>query len=156
RDALLAPGGPLAVFETAPTRVLVRPTHAYMKLLTESFHPFVVQDALDRDRLLDRLWVDIEAHPGLEKIIPHEHLELERGDVPMFTSFPGSRDVWTSLGERIPGLLRETGMETAKRILGQMGEADLERQLRIIRGTLELPARERRLGRRAAGEHRAG
>lgn len=137
REELLAPGGPLAAFEDAPTRVLVRPTQAYMKLLVESFHPFVVQDALDRDRLLDRLWVDIGVRPGLERIIPHEHLELERGDVPLFTSFPRSRDVWTSLGERIPDLLREEGMETARRILGQMGEADLERQLRIVRGTLE-------------------
>ena len=34
----------------APVRILVRPTHVYMKLLTESFHPYLLQDALDRDR----------------------------------------------------------------------------------------------------------
>ncbi|HEV2843904.1 MAG TPA: type 2 lanthipeptide synthetase LanM family protein, partial [Thermoanaerobaculia bacterium] len=145
REALLAPGGPLEAFEGAPMRVIVRPTHTYLKLLTESFHPFVVQDALDRDRLLDHLWLDIEIRPGLEKIVPHEHLDLERGDVPLFTSFPGSRDVWTSLGERVPDALQDSGLESSRRILLQMGEEDLSRQLRIIRGTLEsldLPARE--------------
>ncbi len=137
REELLDPAGPLALFAGAPIRILVRPTRIYAKLLAESFHPFVLQDALDRDRLLDRLWVDIDFRPGLERVLPHEHLDLQRGDVPLFTSFPGSRDLWTSEGERIPEVLPETNLESAVQILGQMGAGDLERQLRIVRGTFE-------------------
>ncbi|MFL6237628.1 MAG: type 2 lanthipeptide synthetase LanM family protein, partial [Thermoanaerobaculia bacterium] len=137
RDELLAPDGPLAAFAEAPIRILVRPTRIYAKLLAESFHPFVLQDALDRDRLLDRLWVDVEDRPGLARILPHEHRNLQRGDVPLFTSLPGSRALWTSAGERIPDVLPETGLESVRRIVLGLGEEDLDRQLRIVRGTLE-------------------
>jgi type 2 lantibiotic biosynthesis protein LanM len=145
RDGLLAPDGPLAACAEAPVRILVRPTYVYDKLLTESFHPYVLQDALDRDRLLDWLWVEVDTRPGLARIIPWEHRDLERGDVPLFTSRPGSRDLWTSEGERIPAVLQESGLERAREILLQMGDADLARQLRIVEGTLgtlELQARE--------------
>jgi type 2 lantibiotic biosynthesis protein LanM len=137
RDELLSPAGPLAAFADAPIRILVRPTRIYAKLLAESFHPFVLQDALDRDRLLDRLWVDVDVRPGLDRVLPHEHRDLRRGDVPLFTSLPGSRDLWTSAGERIPEVLPETGLESVRRILLGMGKEDLVRQLHIIRGTLE-------------------
>ena len=138
REALLAPNGPLAGFENASARVLVRPTRAYSRLLAESFHPYVLQDALDRDRLIDRLWVDVEHRPGLERILPHEHRELEQVDVPVFTTFPNSRDLWTSAGERIPDALPETGLESCRRILLRMGDADLARELRAVRSSREV------------------
>lgn len=138
REALLAPNGPLAAFGNASARIPVRPARAYSRLLTESFHPYVLQDALDRDRLIDRLWVDVEHRPALERILPHEHRELEQGDVPVFTTFPSSRDLWTSTGERIPDALPETGLESCRRILLQMGDADLARQLQVLRDSREV------------------
>jgi lantibiotic modifying enzyme len=41
-------------------RVLLRPTEIYGRLLWESAHPDVLRDALDCDRLLDRLWLALE------------------------------------------------------------------------------------------------
>ncbi len=137
RDDLLAPEGPLAACADAPTRFIARPTIVYDRMLTESYHPYVLQDALDRDRLLDRLWVDVEIRPGLERLLPWEHRALEKGDIPLFTSLAGSRDLWTSTGERIPDLLRESGLERTRRILLAMGDADLACQLRIVQGTLK-------------------
>jgi len=137
RDDLLAPGGPLEACAEAPTRFIARPTIVYDRLLTESYHPYVLQDALDRDRLLDRLWVDVEARAGLERLLPWEHRALEKGDIPLFTSLAGSRDVWSSTGERIPDQLAESGLDRVRRILGEMGEADLAIQLHIVNGTLK-------------------
>lgn len=137
RDGLLAPDGPLAACADAPSRFIARPTAVYERLLFESFHPFVLQDALDRDRLLDRLWVDVESHPGFKGLLAGEHQALEKGDIPLFTSLVGSRDLWTSGGERIPGVLAESGLERVHKVILGMGEADLRTQLRIVDGTLK-------------------
>jgi type 2 lantibiotic biosynthesis protein LanM len=136
RDELLAPGGPLDAFSGAEIRVIARPTRIYSLLLSESYHPFVVQDALDRDRLFDRLWITVQERPPLAALVPHEHRDLVRGDIPLFTTRPGSRDAWSSAGERIPGVLEEPGLDAARRFVAQLGEEDLERQLRIVHGTL--------------------
>ena len=45
-------GGPLAAFAEAEVRIIVRPTRSYALLFFESFHPYLLGDALDRDRLL--------------------------------------------------------------------------------------------------------
>jgi type 2 lantibiotic biosynthesis protein LanM len=59
REELLSNDGPLTRFAGDEVRVIVRPTQTYGMLLQESFHPDVLRDALDRDRLLDRLWVGV-------------------------------------------------------------------------------------------------
>src|SRR5581483_6067655 len=56
RRALLAADGPLSWFEGDEVRVVVRATRTYAELLRESFHPDVLRNGLDRDRLFDRLW----------------------------------------------------------------------------------------------------
>ena len=137
RDGLMAPEGPLAACAEAPSRFIARPTVVYDRLLFESLHPYVLQDALDRDRLLDRLWVDVESRRGLGSLLPWEHRALEKGDIPLFTSLVGSRDLWTSSGERIPGVLAESGLERVRKVILGMGEADLRTQLRIVDGTLK-------------------
>ncbi len=147
RDELTAPDGPLAAFADAEVRVILRPTRAYALLLTESFHPFFLGDALDRDRFLDHLWVAVETRPGLAGLIPFEHRDLARDDVPMFTTRPGSRDLWASGGERIPGFLPSTGLERARDLLDSLGEAEIERQLWVLRnavGALEIGTRDDR------------
>ncbi|MFP5288673.1 MAG: type 2 lanthipeptide synthetase LanM, partial [Thermoanaerobaculia bacterium] len=100
RDELAAPDGPLDAFADVEVRVIVRPTRSYVLLLFESFHPFFLTDALDRDRLLDRLWLAVPEEPDLEQLIPAERRDLLKGDVPIFTTRPGTRDVWSSDGER--------------------------------------------------------
>jgi type 2 lantibiotic biosynthesis protein LanM len=136
RQELLAPDGPLARFTGDEVRVVIRATRTYSDLLRESFHPDVLRSGLDRDRLFDRLWNGADENPRLAKLIPAERFDLWNGDVPMFTSLPVSRDLWTSTGERISGVLDEPGMTRARRRLEAMGDDDLERQLWFIRASL--------------------
>jgi type 2 lantibiotic biosynthesis protein LanM len=136
RDELLADSGPLARFAEDEVRVVLRPTQTYGRLLQESFHPNLLRDALDRDRFFDRLWVGIEQHPYLAQIIPYERQDLLRGDIPIFTTSPRSRDLWSSLKGRIADFFAEPALASVQRCLQQLSQDDLERQLWFIRSSL--------------------
>jgi type 2 lantibiotic biosynthesis protein LanM len=136
RVNLLAAGGPLDAFEEAEVRVVFRPTVTYDELLTESLHPDVLGNALFRDRLLDSLWVAVGRRPYLAPLVAAERADLLRGDIPLFTSRPGSMDLWTAQGERLAGFFSETGLARVRRTLERLGEADLERQRFAITGCL--------------------
>ncbi|HEX2220839.1 MAG TPA: type 2 lanthipeptide synthetase LanM family protein [Gemmatimonadales bacterium] len=136
RDALLAPDGPLTRFRDDEARTILRPTRTYARLLQESFHPDALRDALDRDRLLDRLWTSAAHARHLDAVIPAEQEDLRRGDIPVFTTRPGSRALWTSRGERIDGYFPRSGLECVAERLSHLGPADLERQLWFVRASL--------------------
>jgi type 2 lantibiotic biosynthesis protein LanM len=143
RDELLAAAGPLAGFAHAEVRVILRSTKNYAVLLGESFHPDVLRDALDRERLWDRLWAAVPGNPRLAQAIPFERADLEEGDMPLFTTCPASRHLWSSGGERLPDFLAESGLERARRCLRRLGAADRSRQLWFLRAslaTLAVPA----------------
>ncbi|HEY4593836.1 MAG TPA: type 2 lanthipeptide synthetase LanM, partial [Thermoanaerobaculia bacterium] len=126
----------LAPFADDPVRVVLRPTRIYGALLLESFHPDFLRDALDRDRLFDRLWLEADFQPSLARTIVAEHRDLAEGDIPFFSTLPSSRDVWTSRGERLADFLDEPSFELVRRRLAELGEEDLRRQLWLLRLSL--------------------
>jgi type 2 lantibiotic biosynthesis protein LanM len=136
RDELIAPDGPLHRFADAPIRVVLRPTRQYALILSESHHPDVLRDAVERDRLIDRLWVAIPARPDLERVIAFEHADLVNGDVPLFTSRPCSRDLFTTHGNVIDGFFQRSGLESAIERIASMGEEDLLRQQWVVEASL--------------------
>lgn len=136
RDDLLSDGGPVARFAEDEVRVIVRATQTYGVLLQESFHPDVLRNALDRDRLFDRLWVTVEHLSYLAKVIPAEREDLLKGDIPIFTTWPSSCDLWSSSNKRIADFFDETGMALVRRRLQQLSEDDLAQQLWFIRASL--------------------
>lgn len=135
RDELLAPGGALSAFSGAEVRLIFRVTRAYFGLYEKSLHPYLLASALDRARFLDQLWAGAQTRPYLEPLVPFEHRDLEQGDIPYFKTRPGSRDVWTSTGERLPDLLPDTGLERTALRLARLGPDDLARQEWLIRGS---------------------
>ncbi|MFP2959150.1 type 2 lanthipeptide synthetase LanM family protein [Myxococcus sp. 1LA] len=136
RDALIAPGGPLAAFEHAPVRVLFRGTASYDALLHESMHPHAMGDALDRQRFFDHLWLAVKERPYLAALIPLEQEELQRGDIPRFTTLPGSKDLWSGAGRRLPDFFDTSGLERARRRILELSPDDHERQLALLRSAL--------------------
>lgn len=137
RAELLSADGPLAAFANAPVRFLVRKTLAYSNLSFEGQHPYLLGDALDRDRHLDHLWLAVPETPDLERLIAAEHRDLVRGDIPMFTTLPVSRDVWTSDGERIERFLKVPSLEGVHERLRRLDEAEIARQAWIVRNSLQ-------------------
>lgn len=135
RDELLADDGPLAAFGDDEVRIILRPTHLYSLLMRESYHPDMLRDALDRDAFFDRLWVSVEQSPYLRRAIPSEREDLWRGDFPLFTTRPASRDLWSSSGTRIPDYFSASGMELVTDRLKGFSAADLKRQLWLIQAS---------------------
>ena len=134
REELLSEQGPLERMRNDEVRVVLRPTRMYGQLLFESYHPDVLRDALDRDRLFDRLWVAAQQSPQLEKIVGQEQEDLWRGDIPIFTTRPGSRDLFHPGGGEVSDFFREPPI-TGHR-LAHLSDADLDRQLWFISASL--------------------
>lgn len=149
KDELLSTDGPLAQFAGDETRAVVRPTITYGLLLSESFHPDMLRDALDRDRHFDRLWLGVVDRPRLNRLIVAECADLQQGDIPVFTTRPNSRDIWSSSNERIADFFDETSFERVRRRLHQLDEKDLERQQWFIQASFST------LGVKAMEENRA-
>jgi lantibiotic modifying enzyme len=133
RDELQAIGGILDRFEEDEVRFIARATTTYAALLRPCQQPDRLRNAIDRDQVLDGLWLGAVQQPYLTRLIPAEVRDLQSGDVPVFTSRPTSRDLWTSEGERIPEVFEQPAMALVREGLNRLGEADLARQVRFIR-----------------------
>lgn len=136
RAELLAADGLIRRFADDAIRVVLRPTHQYALMLGESYHPDVLRDALERDRLFDRLWVAVPARPELERVVRWEHADLVSGDVPLFTSRPASRDLYTTHGVSIPDFFEQSGLDAAIARIESLREDDLVRQRWVVQASL--------------------
>ncbi|MBO1051936.1 MAG: type 2 lantipeptide synthetase LanM [Dolichospermum sp. DET73] len=136
RDELLSEHSPLTCFAEDEVRFIIRPTQTYSSLLSESFHPDFLRNALERDRFLNRLWLDIEQQPYLAKVIAAEREDLWQNDIPIFTTRPNSRDIWTSSYQQITNFFNETGLSLVQRRIQQLSESDLKQQSWFIRASL--------------------
>ncbi|MFF3437075.1 type 2 lanthipeptide synthetase LanM family protein [Streptosporangium sp. NPDC002721] len=126
----------LTTFSGDEVRVVPRATRTYGKLMMESTHPDVLRHGLDRDRVLDYLWAITYGDRTRERLIAHEAEDLWAGDIPIFTTRPGSRDLWSSGGVRIPDVLPEPSLSRAVRKVLCMGREDRARQEWIIRASM--------------------
>jgi type 2 lantibiotic biosynthesis protein LanM len=136
REQLLAPGGPLMSFAEDEVRSVLRATRSYSTLLMESFHPDVLRDALDRNRLFDRLWNWSANNPEMARVIPAEVRDLERGDIPFFSCRPNSCDLWTSDNVLIPDFFEGSSLSGVRRRLHQLSEEDLTKQVWFISASI--------------------
>jgi len=136
RGELLAAGGPVARMAEDEIRVLLRPTRTYALLLQESFHPFLLRDALERDRHFDHLWQGVAESPAIEAVVAAERRELHAADIPLFSSRLGSRDLVGAGGERWPDFFERSGLELVRERLAALGEEDLAKQVWFIRASL--------------------
>ncbi len=136
RGELLAEASPLARFAEDEVCVFLRSSRTYRRLLRESYHPDVLRDALDRDRLFDLLWAGVEQDRDLARVVPSERAELWRGDVPQFGTRPGSRDLWTGSGERLRDFFEEPSLSAGRRRVEQLGADDFERQAWFVEASL--------------------
>ncbi|MEA5552683.1 type 2 lanthipeptide synthetase LanM family protein [Anabaena cylindrica UHCC 0172] len=136
RDYLLSDSGPLAAFREDEVRVILRPTRFYGMLLHESFHPDVLRNALNRDRLWDQLWSEVKNDSDLIRVIFAEREDLDQGDIPAFHTYPGSCHLWSSSGKRIANFFDASTMSSPARRLHQFSGNDLAQQTWYIRATL--------------------
>lgn len=140
RDELMHPLGLLTRFRDDRVRVIIRSTQVYGVLLQESYHPDMLRDALERDQLFDELRRPSENEPFLSEVVPEEQQDLRQGDIPVFTTTPGSRDLWTSTEKCLPAMLSEPSLSSVHKRLHQLGETDLAQQSWLVEATLAVDA----------------
>ena len=136
RDRLLSSDGPLRPFARDAVSVFLRPSRTYRKLLAESYHPDVLRDALDRDRLFDLLWIEVSGDPELEGVIRSEQRDLWNGDIPCFSARPASRDLHVGETRTIADFFGESSLSSVERIAGRLSPTDCTRQVWLIEASL--------------------
>lgn len=137
RDELLSNSGPLSKFANDQTRYISRPTQTYAKALEESFHPDLLRDGLDRDRFFDNLWVSREGSHKLNRLFPHEREDLLRGDIPVFTTRPDSKDLWSSSDQQIVEYFDDSAFTLVCKRIRNLNCDDLEKQTWFIRASFD-------------------
>jgi type 2 lantibiotic biosynthesis protein LanM len=152
QDELLENDGIVSRFATDEVRVILRATYTYGSLLEESLHPDFLRDGLDRDRLFDRLWTAVDHFPQLARVIPAERRDLQNGDVPIFTTRPDSRHLWSSSGDLISGFSEQSGMDAVRCRLQQLSEHDCATQIWFIRASFAMLSKETEPVRRRAAQ----
>ncbi|WP_053721737.1 type 2 lanthipeptide synthetase LanM family protein [Saccharothrix sp. NRRL B-16348] len=158
RAELLGPNGLLRGFADLPVRFVPRMTQLYVTLLDESTHPDAVRGASARQDILDLLWDDSADDDVARALVPHEMRDLWAGDVPLFTTRPGSRDVWTSTGQRLPDLLPSSALDAVTAKVAALDEVDKHDQQWLISAGLASRPRpvDHRTGRGVAAPVEAG
>jgi type 2 lantibiotic biosynthesis protein LanM len=123
-------------FADVEVRHIARATQRYALLLEESHHPDFLRDGLERDKVLDNLWSETRIWPALRRLVPHEHADLRLGDIPMFTSRPGQRHLWSSTGECIPDYFERDSLGGVLERLARLDERDCATQVSLIRKSM--------------------
>ncbi len=120
--------GLLSRFRGSVLRVILRPTRTYSLLLQESLHPDLLKDGLDRERFFDQLWLKSAASHQSTLVLLAERESLYKGDVPVFATKAGDRDLWCNGQLLHTDFFRRSGMELAMDRIGDMCDADRDRQ----------------------------
>ncbi len=128
KEELLADEGPIKRFAGDSTRIILRASQVYGRLLQESYHPDYLRDCLDRDRLFSRLWRMAITDPRYQQVAAAEIADLHQNDIPLFASRTDSRHIWTSTGEQISDFFAEPCMDQVCRRITQLSEKDLVQQ----------------------------
>lgn len=128
--------GAIEHLATEGTRVVLRPTHLYRRLLDESTHPDLLRDSTARDALFELLSTAGGDALPQTRSVPHEIADLWHGDVPIFLGHPDSTDLAASTGTRIRGVLDVSGRRCATGKVRAMDAADRRTQEWIIRAAL--------------------
>ena len=136
RRELVARGGPVRALAEAENRVVLRNSAVYAGLIWDALHPDNLRDALDGDRLLDGLWLAARSRPDLLPVVGAELEDLRLGDIPRFSSRPGSTTLRHHRAGAIEGAVGAGLAPDPEAALGRLGEADLERQLAFVRTAL--------------------
>jgi type 2 lantibiotic biosynthesis protein LanM len=125
----------LPKFARDPIRFIAVATHIYDRILRTSFHPDYLRDAIERERILDRIWRHRRPDRPVESLFRAEKADMANGDIPFFWTTADSRELIDSRGHAITGLLAESGYALTLDRVRQMSESDLERQIWTIRAS---------------------
>jgi type 2 lantibiotic biosynthesis protein LanM len=141
----------LRALANVEVRHIVRATQRYATLLLESHHPDFLREGLERDKVLDHLWAEAAVVPELRRVIPSEHADLRLGDIPLFTTRPGERHLYSSTGECIPDYFAQDSLGEVLERLARMDEKECATQVSFLRKSMVSLDKGSRAAARARG-----
>jgi type 2 lantibiotic biosynthesis protein LanM len=77
-------GGPFVAFRHDRVRHVVLATQLYDAILDTSLHPDYLRDAMERERILNRLWRVTKSDERFSRLFHAERADLLEGDIPYF------------------------------------------------------------------------
>lgn len=117
-------------------RFFARPAGEYSRLLGDSTAPDLLRDAGDREAALGALTMSRASHPGWRRLVPHELADLRAGNIPLLTSRPAARSVWTSGGIQLPEVVDQPGINRVLGKVASLSEVDRRDQEWVASATL--------------------
>jgi type 2 lantibiotic biosynthesis protein LanM len=133
REALLAPGGPLAAFGPVSLRIVLRATQFYGLLLERARAIRNLGDGVAWSRHFYFLWRQAPPYPAHWRILRRERACLSRQDVPRFVVGADESRLDLGNGERVDGLFESAALPAAREGLLALDERAIAAQVARIR-----------------------
>lgn len=130
-------------FREDPVRHVLRPTFVYGLFQDGGRHPDFLRNGLDRDRLMDRLWISMRYASSAERVVPSERHDLLNDDTPYFHTRPGSKDLWDSRDLRIRDFFETDSLTDVLDRCRALCDEDREFQKGLIRASFGVEDRAR-------------
>jgi type 2 lantibiotic biosynthesis protein LanM len=143
REPLCAADGPLAAMRSLPVRFIYRPTRVYGALLTSAWRPETLRDGVEYGIHLERLaraFLVAAERPAVWPVFGAEVRATGRLDVPLFLTRTDGTDLELDDGGAVRDAFTKPAHATMLELVAAMSEADLERQLLVIRAAFEAKA----------------
>jgi type 2 lantibiotic biosynthesis protein LanM len=136
REALLAENSPLVSFSGQQVRFVFRATKAYAIILQSLLEPEYLQNGCDRSVQLDilsRVFLTCQNQPLAWSILSSELQAMEQSDIPYFAAQSDSDALTIGLEQPLSGYFKAPCYEQVVCRLLKLEEADLVRQVALIR-----------------------
>lgn len=128
----------LHMFVNDDVRVLFRNTVTYGHLLEESNHPTLLRDPAAMMRHFSLLSVVIPDYQAAAKFVEYEIADMQKRDVPLFTTRADSRHLWYADNAYIPDFFEKSGFERVQKKLAALSPQDLAHQTWVIAKSLRI------------------
>ena len=126
-----------ATLKGCRTRIILKFTSAYAKLLAALESPFALESYYRQDAYLKKIWRSALTRPMLKRVTYSEVIALEDGDVPMFYSTTDSLDLYTQDGVKINDFFAETGLDWVKRTIFNLSQTTIDEFVSQVRDSLQ-------------------
>lgn len=125
-------------------RFVYRPTKVYAIILNNLQDSKLQRDGAEQSIHVEQLGRAqipafgplAEEPPLLWPVFAAERAAMARGDIPFFSARADGDALQVAPGEEVPAAFVEPGFELVQRVLGNLGEEDLRRQLAFVEGAL--------------------
>ncbi len=132
REYLASEQSPLFGKAHVSTRYLFRSTSDYSILLSESYHPLLLDDEAHYEEHMGWLNDILPYRPYYKDVVVAESCDLMDGDIPYFESCAHKKVIYDARGNPVDVDLAYSGEEQCRRMLDSLTDTHLAAQMQLI------------------------